>query len=54
MKESGGTGYEAGTCFMARVVSKNYRSQINWLLEQFEISVACNVSGKCVCTDSSR
>jgi hypothetical protein len=51
--ENGGTGYEAGTCFMAQVVSKKYQSQIHRLLEQFEISVACNVIDKCVCTDSS-
>jgi len=54
MKEKGGTGYEAGTCFMARVVSEKYQSQIHWLSDQFEISVAYNVSDKCVCTESSR
>jgi hypothetical protein len=49
MKEKGDAGYEAGTCFMAQVVSEKYQSQIRWPLEQFEISVACNISDKCVC-----
>jgi len=39
-KQQGGSGYEAGTYFMALYVSEKYQSQIRWPLEHLEISVA--------------
>ena len=39
-KQQGGSEYEAGTHFMALYVSEKYQSQIQWLLEHLEISVA--------------
>jgi len=44
--------YEAGT-FMARDVSEKYHSLIRRPLEHVDIPLACNVSNKCFCTDSS-
>ena len=52
-KEKGGAGCEDRTCFMARDVSEKYQSQIHRSLEHLEISVACNISDQCFCTDTS-
>jgi len=54
MIEKGSAGYETGTHFMARDVRERYQSQIHRPLEHLEIFVACDVSDKCFCTDSSR
>jgi len=37
-KQQGGSGYEAGTHFMALDVSEKFQSQIQWPLEQLEIA----------------
>jgi len=39
-KQQGGSGYEAGTYFVALDVSEKYQSQMQWPLEHLEISVA--------------
>jgi hypothetical protein len=41
MKDKGGAGYEAITCFIARNVSEKYQSQIHRPVEHLAISVAC-------------
>ena len=38
-KQQGGSGYEAGTYFMALDVSEIYKSQIHWPIEHLEIPV---------------
>ena len=39
-KQQGGSGYEAGTYFMALDVSEKYQSPKHWPLEHLVISVA--------------
>jgi hypothetical protein len=46
-KDKGGARCEASTYFTAWDVTEKYQSKIHWLLEQLEISVACNAGDKC-------
>lgn len=52
MKDKTDAGCGASICFMARDVTAKYLSQIHWLLENLEISVACNASDQRFFTDS--
>jgi len=52
-KDKVGARFEASSCFTVQDVNENYWSQIHRPLEQWDISVKCNVCDKCFCTDSS-